>query len=356
MELSKPTQIVPASDQPEPGVLAMRPDLAEAARDYAEKSEAPATKRATAADWRVFSAWCSAHGVSALPATAETVAAYLVDKARGGAEPARTLATILRARATIGKLHRLAGHDPPPTAHPMVIKVLAGIRRDKGIKPPNEKRPLTAPEVKRALGAVRAAVRLGELRDRAIALLGVTTSLRRSEIVAIDVEHLKWRPDGIVVDLKRSKTDQLGVGRDVPVPRLGDEQADVCPVRALSAWLAAAKIESGAVFRPVTKAGTLRGTRLAAEHVAAVVKRCARALELDVRRYAGHSLRSGFVTTMRAQGRTWGEIMSVTGHRRTETVRRYDRGVHDPFKESQVHAAFRAAFTSTGNERGPSTT
>ncbi|MEO5727167.1 MAG: site-specific integrase, partial [Byssovorax sp.] len=119
-----------------------------------------------------------------------------------------------------------------------------------------------------------------------------------------------------------SKTDQAGAGRVVPIP-YSDEGA--CPVRAVQAWLEAAGITTGPLFRGINRWGRLSSKPLRAHHVAAVVKACATAAGLEVGKLGGHSLRSGFATSAAECGATEREIMRTTGHRSVETVLRYIR-------------------------------
>jgi integrase len=195
---------------------------------------------------------------------------------------------------------------------------------------------------------------LGGVRDRALLLLGFAGAFRRSELCALDVADLvQWDADGVRCLVRRSKTDQEGAGRFKDVP-YGRDPAS-CPVRALREWLDRAGIESGPIFRPLNKQGHVLPRRLTDQVVALAVKRAvgpvarARAAEewsrlstraqarherevwLEtqvreaVRRYAGHSLRAGFVTSAAAAGARLDEIMDQTHQADVKTVMRYVR-------------------------------
>jgi integrase len=125
-----------------------------------------------------------------------------------------------------------------------------------------------------------------------------------------------------VITLRRSKTDQEGVGRKIGIPH-GSTPA-TCPVWALRAWLELASIESGPLFRAI-RGSTVGTCRLSAAAVAATVKRSARAVGLDPAVYAGHSLRSGLATSAAAAGASERSIMAQTGHKSVPMVRRYIR-------------------------------
>jgi len=129
--------------------------------------------------------------------------------------------------------------------------------------------------------------------------------------------------DGLVVNLRRSKTDQEGEGRRVGIP-YGSRPA-TCPVRAVQDWLAASRLRAGPLFRGVNRHGQVRATRLSDRAVALVVKRAAEAAGLDPARYAGHSLRAGLATAAAAAGVSERAIMAQTGHKSLPMVRRYIR-------------------------------
>jgi len=292
----------------------------ERARDYIKESKAPNTRRAYAADWRDFRAWCVLHGRPSLPASPDTVALYLSDLA----ERCKT-STLQRRLAALSQAHQAAGqtaHDVP-TKHATVRAVMSGIRRTKGTAQRGKAAAVTA--------VVRAMVegtpdRLLGLRDRALLLLGFSGAFRRSELVALDVEDLEFTGEGLVVTQRRGKTDQEGEGRKVGIPfGRASGGTDTCPVRAVRTWLDAAAVLSGPVFRSVNRHGHVQPGRLSDKAVALVVKRHAPAAGLDPLRYAGHSLRAGLATAAAAAGASERSIMNQTGHRSVPMVRKYIR-------------------------------
>jgi integrase len=228
----------------------------EAAAEFIAASKAAATRRAYAD----FAAWCADHGQVDLPAAPATVAAYLGALATAGTKAS----TVRRRCAAIGDVHRRAGHDNP-AAHAGVKATLAGIARTLG-SAPAKKTALTADLLAKALR--RIPEDLAGLRDRALILIGFAAALRRSELVALDVADIAHHPKGLVITIRRSKTDQAGAGFTKAVPhgrKLG-------AVRALDAWLAAAGIGAGPVFRGVRGTRVL-GRRLCAHQVARIVQK-----------------------------------------------------------------------------------
>jgi site-specific recombinase XerD len=237
---------------------ALGSDLA-AAVDLALAEKASSTRKAYATDFRLFKVWCDARGVSALPAAPETVASYL-------AAHAATLkpSTLGRRVAAIRYAHKLAGLELPTDAEG-VKATMRGIRRTFGAARV-KKAPAIAAKV-RSMVAL-APDGLTGLRDRALLLIGFAGAFRRSELVALDVADIEETETGLLVTIRQSKTDQEGAGDVIALAR-GDV---ACPVKALRAWLQAAGIEGGAIFRPIGKASKLRSGRLTDRSVANIVK------------------------------------------------------------------------------------
>jgi site-specific recombinase XerD len=282
---------------------------------YVEASLAPATRRAYRAGLADFRAWCAGQGVEVLPATPETVARYLADLAGSG----RKVATLEQRVAAIRWAHEAAGLESP-TAAKGVRAAMRGIRRELGVAPSRK----AAATVERLAAMVAHADpgTLKGLRDRALLLFGFASALRRSELVALEVGDLEETRRGLLVTVQRSKTDQEGRGqvRAVPFGRT----PELCPVTAMRTWLKAAGVESGPVFRSVTRHGRV-GASLSTRAVADVVKGYAKRAGLDPAEFAGHSLRAGFVTSAAERGRPTERIMDHTGHRSVAMVRVYTR-------------------------------
>jgi hypothetical protein len=110
------------------------------------------------------------------------------------------------------------------------------------------------------------------------------------------------------------------------------------PVEALQAWLAAASITAGPIFRPVGKGDRVSAATISASSTAKIVKHYATRAGLDPRTFAGHSLRSGFLTSAAEHGASVFKMMEVSRHRWLDTLRGYVRRV-DLFKE-HAGAAF----------------
>jgi site-specific recombinase XerD len=285
----------------------------ERAHGYAHNDTSDRTRRAYASDFRIFVAWCGEHGKEALPATIETVAAYLAAGADGGL----SVSTITRRAAAIAYAHRKSGLDSP-TASEAVKAVLRGIRRGLGAAI-DRKSPATAAVVASMLRRIPES--LTGQRDRALLSIGFAAALRRSELVALDVSDLERTPEGVIVHIRQSKTDQEAVGHSVAIPRGSKLKAP----EALDRWLASAGIVEGPLFRRMRKGDRVTADRLTDQSVALIVKRYAAAAGLDPDQFAGHSLRAGFVTSALEHGADLLRVMDVTRHKEVKTLQAYDR-------------------------------
>jgi integrase len=317
-----------------------------AANQFIRAAKAPATVRAYAADWRHFTAWCTVHGLSALPATPDTVALYLADLARASAaaegeaaaEPAEDgsgaqapagqpdrkplkVATIARRLTVINAKHKEANLDSPARlSHAKVAAAMQGIRRTLG-SAQGRKRPLTLAKIHKLLDALEGPI--AAARDKALLLVGFVGGLRRSELAAIRVEHLRWHRTGCTIQIPWSKTDQEGKGREIELP-LGVSDR-TCPCLALENWLKIANIKEGFVLRRVGMYGHV-GQALDKDSIGRIIQRLVRRARLaHPEAYAGHSLRAGFVTEAARNGASDREIMRQTGHKSRAMIDRYAR-------------------------------
>ena len=295
------------------GTPALSLSLSTQARDYLRQAKAANTQRAYRADWTHFTEWCSRHDRTPLPATEETLVLYFSNLAS-----THKPSTLSRRLSAISQAHKLAGLATP-TSGAILRNLLAGIRRAKGTAPA-VKSPVLSEDIRRIVETTPET--LQGWRDRALLLVGFAGAFRRSELVSLDYADLDFQSAGLVVTLRRSKTDPEGQGRKVGIP---PGSGVTCPLRALRKWIEAAAIASGPVFRPINCHGQIRSVRLSDKAVALVLKRCAQSAGLDPARYAGHSLRAGLATSAAMRGASERSIMNQTGHRSVQMVRRYIR-------------------------------
>jgi site-specific recombinase XerD len=296
--------------------LARLDDIADQAQDYAKRAKAANTLKAYRNDWDDFCAWSGLHRLEPLPAAPQTVALYLTDLCK-----THKVSTLYRRLSGISQAHQAAGHQPSPTRDPQVRLVFQGIRRTLGAAP-DQKQPAITAEVRAMIEKLDLNT-LSGVRDRALLLVGFAGAFRRSELVSLDVGDVTFSADGLVIQLRRSKTDQEGVGRKVGLP-FGSNPL-TCPVRALREWLERGGLVRGPIFRPVDRHANVKPQRLTDQSVALIVKRCAKDAGLDAAHYAGHSLRSGLATAAAMADVSERSIMAQTGHKSLPVVRRYIR-------------------------------
>jgi len=276
-----------------------------------------------------WAAWATAHGVPPTPAPADAFAAFLTELVevglpgkRRGPRPMRpaSLGVVCAAIATAHHAQGIAS----PTDHKAVRLVVKGLRRDKGMKP-RRVRALVVPLLARVLPRGE---RLIDVRDRAILLVGWAGALRRSELVALDVEHVRFTDTdtdtdiGALLDLGRTKTDQQGADADHPLYR-AEHDTSLCPIAALRAWIETAGLTNGPVFRGINRHGKVGG-RLSAHAIGTIIKRQVERAGLDPKAFSGHSLRRGFITEAYRAGRPERDITQQSRHSpRGNTVRVY---------------------------------
>lgn len=294
---------------------------------YLGRARARNTIRGYRSHFRQFQAWCAAVGLCPLPADPETIAVYLGERA-GHLRPT-TLACHL---AAISKAHKTAGLSSPVKDNALIFETLKGIKRTHGTAVV-QKAPVLTDDLRLMLRGMPAGL-LG-LRDRALLLVGFAGAFRRSELVSLDVEDLTFSAEGLLLRLRRSKTDQEAEGRDVAIPF--GLKGDTCPVCALKAWLHAAAITTGPVFRSMRCGGRVLPGRLSDHAVAVLVKKHAVAAGLDQAQFSGHSLRAGLVTSAARAGVPERVIMRQTGHRSVEMVLKYVRSAN-AFHENALNS------------------
>lgn len=317
---------VPTGPIVEPGALpaGVTPEDAEDLSElWKRHGMADSTRKAYSVQWRGFVQWCRENGATALPAAPAAVAKYLKARADEGA----SVSTVNQARCAIGKAHEHAGEEDP-TGRRAVTKTVKALRRRDGTRP-EKKRAATLDEVRKMVEATpsapgepapdpdadraRYAAHLRGIRNRAVLLVGFATACRRSEVAGMRVGHVMEVDGGLKVLIPDSKSDQTGEGITKGVPHGSDP--DTCPVRALRRWTDAASVEEGPIFRPVRNDGTVPPRAVTGQTIRNVVTAAADRAGLgDPKSYAGHSLRSGWITEAARRGAPLTHVQKHAGH------------------------------------------
>lgn len=293
--------------------------LSDQVLDLVRASRAPSTLAAYAADWRRFERWCTQTQRAKAPASAVTLAEYLGELVKRGLRPS----TIDRARVAIGQAHTLRGL-PSPANDPLINELMKGLRRTLGVAQ-REARPLAVEEL-RAVVEGQPTTEMG-LRNRALLVLGFMGALRRSEIVALNVDDVVVERRGLVLTIRKSKTDQEGRGARIGLPA---QRGNVCPVKVFEAWRASRSpldVVDDALFVSLGRRG--RGRRLHDQAVWRILREAAERANVDGLGLSAHSLRAGFATAAAKAGKPESATRRVTRHRSIAMLLKYVR-IDDP--------------------------
>ena len=277
-----------------------------------EAELAPSTRETYACGWRQWDRWCQGRGITALPAQSEALAAFLAERAESGL----TFGTLDGYCSAIAHRHHLEGL-PDPTAEVVARRVRRGLRRIMGVAPRRQAHPLTVQELGPIVESIDVTTVTGK-RDRAILLLGYASAMRPSEISALDTSDIVRKPTGVVLHVRRSKTDQ-----DVHVQLVGVARGEnplTDPIRALDEWLAVRPREPGALFTRVFYLNHPTTERIGPRAISRTVQQRAIADGLDGLLMTGHSLRAGHATTAAVNGAPVDRIAAQTRHRDLGTL------------------------------------
>jgi len=276
---------------------------------YLAASQAEATRKAYASD---FSQFLAAGGV--FPAAPSDIARHLASSGH------LAVSTLKRRLASLADAHTSAGH-PDPTKSPLVKKVLRGMARVHGASP-TAASPLLGRDLARIVTSLPNDLRGN--RDKALILVGFACALRRSELVSLRVEDLHLADETGTIFLMKSKTDQFGVGKYLPLPSL---PGPMSPVGALQRWLNVSGIQNGPVFRSINRWGQVASEQLSGAAVGGVVRIRAAQAGISGRRVSAHSLRSGFVVTALDADVSLPAVRGVTRHATLQGVAAYSQRV-----------------------------
>lgn len=304
----------PALRSPETGLIPEA--VLQRAAEYAAASKATSTLETYATCWDAFCKWAIESEVDPLASDPLPVAAFLTGLATSGYK----VSTIRKYLAAIGEAY-IAKGLPPPQESREVRSVLKGIIRTHGSKKQG-RAPLRLEQLKAICKICHSGTALAGKRDAAMLLIGFAAALRRSELVALNVDDIEVQPEGLVIQIRKSKTDQDMEGREIGIPK-GSIPA-TCPVMAFENWIKVSGIK-GALWRPIDQHENLKGTRLTDQSVALVVKKRLSEIGVNSTNYSAHSLRAGFATEAARLGISEYDISRQTGHQSLAVLRQYIR-------------------------------
>jgi hypothetical protein len=297
-------------------------DLLQQAGETLGRKLSPRTRQEYAKAFRHFEAWANGMGLPALPTT-PVVALVYVQSMRPDLEKGQiSFSTVTMRLAALADAQATAG-GLPVTSDPKVKELLRVLRREVGTKQV-QKAPLTLKMLERLQPLWEGnTLTRRQLQARAIILLGFALAARRSELVGLDLSDLRLEDEGMVVLIRRSKTDQEGKGAELGVPRVA---GPLCPVAAVEAWVRQLPLDvDGPLFRTVDPADVATTQRLSERAVARIVQRAAKVCGVDAERFGAHSLRAGYVTEAARNGYDATRISFQTRHRSLDRLKGYIR-------------------------------
>ena len=266
--------------------------------------------------WQSFTEFCNTRNLEALPAKKQTICDFLIFKS------ARfSTGTLDLYLSAINKVHAINRH-PSFNSDLDVKNTLSFIRRS-GDNAPRRVKALLNTDLQRILNKMPET--LIAKRDAAILSIGFAAALRRSEICALKIDDIEFIEENnkskILLNIRRSKTDQSGQGYKIAIMNGGKIQ----PIQKLLAWIQAGNIQQGHLFRSINKSGQVKVNPLHHSDIPRLVKYYVANIGLNPQEYAGHSLRSGFITSAAIHGARLDKIMEVSRHKNFNVVMGYIR-------------------------------
>ena len=280
-------------------------------------SKSKNTIRAYKSDFLDFSNFCKQNSLNSLPADYKTVSFYITHLFNNK----KKLSSIKRKLVSISLIHKIKGFYID-IKNPAIVENFLGIKRQLGVAQKG-KQPLTVENLRKIINSIDINELSLErkLRDKTILLVGFAGGFRRSELTNLNYDDLDFVDEGVKIKIKKSKTDQFGEGMIKAIPYFNNEE--FCPVINLKKMLKICKINTGRIFRRISKSRKVSLNSLTDQNVALILKKYLTIIGLDNINFSGHSLRSGFATASAESGADERSIMNMTGHKSTEMVRRY---------------------------------
>lgn len=256
----------------------------ESLRHYLQAAMSDNTRKAYRSAIRQFEKWGGR-----LPSDRDTVVHYLLARAKS-LNP-RTLDLHLTA---ISQWHHYQGLIDP-VSDPLVRKTMEGVRRTQG-QPKRKAKALRLEHIAQMVNHLRQLPDTKKKqRDIALVLTGFFGAFRRSELVAIQIGYLVWEPEGLLIKLPRSKTDQQATGlvRALPFGAPG-----CCPATAMRNWIESVEINEGPIFRPINRWDKVQPKALNSGAINELLKTLGNACQFDfVSDLSSHSFRRGLSTS-----------------------------------------------------------
>lgn len=287
---------------------------------WIEEGTAASTRRAYSRDVNYFWGWMKTHlhEDEHYPVSVEHLLQFCLYHIHETSPSPLKLSSLRRYLSSISLMHMDKGVNNPTRSEK--LKLL--LRRAKAAKQeqPNKKAAITLAILKAMIETCDES--LTGIRDKAVLLVGFASGgRRRSEITEFNVEDLTPVDDGYLITLKKSKTDQQGEGKTVPI--YGDAAT------ALKVWLVKSGLRKGPLFRGIKSNDTFYDA-ISPRTINLIVKRHIKKIGLNAVEFGAHSLRAGFITESSHQGINLTEAMMLSGHKTIKIAQGYchDNSLH----------------------------
>ncbi len=283
-----------------------------AAVELLKNQRSERTEKVYAANWTRFESWCDGYNQTPLPAEEGTVALFIAALCQRELKPS----TIELSLSAISQRHQDKGEELKTKQARQVLK---GYKRQVGTEQKRAE-PLTVEMLRRCLDTIPATTK--GARDRALLLVGWCCALRSSELVGLQWDDVRQVDSGLVVSIRKSKTDQTGEGAELAVPFA--DNADYCPVAAVNAWK---DIQGGGgcMFPSIDRHGNVKEKHLHPISVGELLKQILKAAGYNSTGYSGHSLRAGLATSAAQADKPTFTIQNQTRHKSLKMLHLYVR-------------------------------
>ncbi|MGV1908347.1 site-specific integrase [Agrobacterium cavarae] len=234
-------------------------------------------------------------------------------------------ATVRRRLANWSTLTKWRGLDGAFASPPLKSAIRLAVRAAPRKRQRKSAKAVTG-DVLGKLLATCSTDNLRDARDRAILMVAFASGgRRRSEIAGLRIEQLSVEAPIEVADGPPLPSLAIHLGR---TKTTNGEQDDVVyltgrPVEALNAWISAAKIEDGCVFRGIGRWGTVSKRPLDPQSINAILKQRVEMAGLEAGEFSAHGLRSGYLTEAANRGIPLPEAMEQSRHRSVQQASSY---------------------------------
>ena len=288
------------------------------------------TRKAYGKGWSCFEDFCMRRELKPLPATNSTIIKWMRCQTKE-----TSVATMILFLQGIKKVHAVNGHGAMFYKNADIEETQKELARLYG-KKKRQVEPLLAENLIKifALPTKGDSFVNVAIRDKAMLAIGFAAALRRSEICALRLNDIEFvDKNKVLLNIRKSKTDQTGIGYQIPIL----DGKRVQPIRQLKRYLRILNlsiedlVSEDYLFHSLFRGGAVKSTPLHHTDIARIVKYYVEKIGLDPSKYSAHSLRAGFITSAAKVEARLDKIMEISRHKTPQVVMDYIRDA-DKFK------------------------